>query len=347
MSLLTLPIPGFDKAVISLWFRVPQASMVAAHEAYSQEAFQSDPLNGTLALMVMGERGSDGTAPTYIGLDCANDASTATLIVNFASNQKGTVSGVSFEADTVAILCAAGPVISADVWHHALISVDFSSSMDSHGWGWDEDVSEDINDHFASVAHLYMALDDVNMVGTDLTGDTIFGYDDQNAVVSSDCSSVANSIQSVAPFEPGVPPHPDGPIPSYSGTLTVPDGSMGLPGNTEFVDDIYRVELAEFQMWTGVMLNTGSAANRRAFVDADGLPVAPDGTEDDPRAPAEKLLGKKPDIILHGSSNWIAGLNTGASGVDADGNQIPLGQFEPTGGIEAFTPDPSLHGESG
>jgi hypothetical protein len=45
---------------------------------------------------------------------------------------------------------------------------------------------------------------------------------------------------------------------------------------------------------------------------------------------------------LHGSKDWIAGKNTGSTGVDAKGNVIAAGQFQPVGGIKKYTPDPSL-----
>ena len=108
--------------------------------------------------------------------------------------------------------------------------------------------------------------------------------------------------------------------------------------------------MAEFQLFTGVTLDTSVEENRRAFVDEDGVPVPPEGkppTEDKPdgeKPPAEKLLGKRPDIVLHGSGDWSDGNNTGSLGVDNDGDNIPSGQFEPTGAIPSYTPDPSLHG---
>jgi hypothetical protein len=52
------------------------------------------------------------------------------------------------------------------------------------------------------------------------------------------------------------------------------------------------------------------------------VPVPPVPTLDnsnDPssekHAPAERLLGKKPRILLHGSGDWISGKNTGGAGL--------------------------------
>jgi hypothetical protein len=120
---------------------------------------------------------------------------------------------------------------------------------------------------------------------------------------------------------------------------------LGIPSSAQFVNNVYRVELAEFAMWTGVTLDTGIEANRRAFIDfrrdEAGAPVDNVLQPVDPEK-AATLLGKAPEILLHGSSKWVNGENTGTTGVDSDGNPIPSGQFHPTGGIKQYEPDPSL-----
>jgi hypothetical protein len=92
--------------------------------------------------------------------------------------------------------------------------------------------------------------------------------------------------------------------------------------------------LAELQIFTGVTLDTTLVTARRAFVDADGNPVDPED--------AEEFMGKRPEILLHGSSDWIDGLNTGSIGLDNEDKIVPSGQFTPTGTILEYTPDPSL-----
>ena len=98
--------------------------------------------------------------------------------------------------------------------------------------------------------------------------------------------------------------------------------------------------MAELQIFSGVTLDTSIEANRRAFVgyDEEGSsrlkPVDPKQAED--------LLGKKPDILLHGSTKWQQGKNTGSLGIDTVGEEIPSGQFTPTGEIKKYTPDPSI-----
>jgi hypothetical protein len=57
---------------------------------------------------------------------------------------------------------------------------------------------------------------------------------------------------------------------------------------------------------------------------------------------AAKLMGRKPDILLHRSGNWKQGRNTGTLGVDASGKPIPSGQFGHFGTILKYKPDPSI-----
>lgn len=122
------------------------------------------------------------------------------------------------------------------------------------------------------------------------------------------------------------------------------DGELGLPGPVKYADNVYHVEMAEFAMFTGVTLDTGIESNRRAFVDRDGVPVPPTARKGELLPPAEKLLGKRPEILLHGTGRWINGQNTGSLGIDIAGKKIPSGQFTPTGKIDPYKPDPSLHG---
>jgi hypothetical protein len=53
------------------------------------------------------------------------------------------------------------------------------------------------------------------------------------------------------------------------------------------------------------------------------------------------VLGK-PDILLHGNSNWQKGKNTGSTGVTDQDELILAGQFQPIAGIEKFKPEPAL-----
>jgi hypothetical protein len=125
--------------------------------------------------------------------------------------------------------------------------------------------------------------------------------------------------------------HPIG-IPCSSSEVEMQDGST-----VSLVDYNTGIEMAELQIWCNKTLDTGNIRMRRLFVDKDGKPVAPKKAED--------VLGK-PDILLHGSSNWKQGHNTGTSGysVDADGHKKvnPKGQFDTISDILSFKPEPKI-----
>jgi hypothetical protein len=264
--------------------------------------------------------------------------------------------------------------VTADQWHHLLISIELQT-IQAHGLSDPSESYEGpIANYVDSAARLFVALDDVNYTQYDLSSLWVNGAGD-NDIITEDAERVAGSSpttddQGASLGRPEYSLADPAVISSHS--------QIGLPGTTEAVDNIYPVEMAEFQMWVGITLDTGIEANRRAFIDADGKPVSPlppmidnpnyDPTKpesaDNPKlipdpdgSPAEKLLGKKPEILLHGSGNWISGKNTGPM-IDnpdydptlpesADNPKLipdPDKQFTPTGKIVSYTPDPSLHG---
>jgi hypothetical protein len=154
-------------------------------------------------------------------------------------------------------------------------------------------------------------------------------------------SAEASADISFSPI-PSIPVHTPGPA--------LVNYATDDKGATSSKAPIYTVEMAELQIFTGVTLDTGVEANRRTFIDferdADGNPIRNDDGKRtlkpvNPKQ-AEDLLGKRPDILLHGTTKWQAGKNTGSLGIDADGEEIPSGQFTPTGEIKKYSPDPSI-----
>ena len=229
-----------------------------------------------------------------------------------------------------------------DIWHHVLLSFDVGGLIS-------------IGTPFASSeCRLWYAIDDKDYRGAENlqpyrdTGG-MWGPDnlDPNAILTRTAwrySGYDPAWEATQYYKNHYIGLPSG---TLSGVLVPSDEApIGIPSSTAYMDGIFRCEMAEFQMWTGVTLDTGVISNRRAFVDEDGKPVVPEGTEDDPRSPAGRLLGKEPEILLHGSSDWKVGHNTGTIGIeeDSEGNKvdIPEGQFKPTAKIEAWEPDPSL-----
>lgn len=229
--------------------------------------------------------------------------------------------------------------LEPDKWHHLLLSFDLTGEL-SVGQPYPK-----------SACKMWYAIDDKDYRGAenlqpnrDMEG-SFWGLDDlgPNVIVTKNIYVNSHGSTTSSDFF-GVPvPLPSG---NYTPSPIPTNGQeFGIPGTLTYVEDIFRVEMAEFQMWTGVTLDTGIEKNRRAFVDKNGEPVDPTATEDDP-APAEKLLGKKPEVLLHGSGDWKTGYNTGTLGIkiETDGTITKLsnGQFKPTGGIEQYDPDPSL-----
>jgi hypothetical protein len=234
------------------------------------------------------------------------------------------------------------PALAAGQWHHILISIDMSGGSTSHGLAAGEPAFSGGAANYSSTSLLYIAVDDVSYLAAPNTW-----FAGTNKAVTGDSEAIANTSQATN----AVTNAPEGSIPSYSiSDMSVPLGDLGIPATTKYLDKIHKVEMAEFQMWTGVVIDTGIEANRRPFIDykrdGKGVPIPDkDGKLTlipvDP-AKAAKLIGRKPDVELHKSSNWIKGANTGSTGVGPDGKPISAGQFKPTGVIKKYKPDPSI-----
>jgi hypothetical protein len=274
-----------------------------------------------------------------------------------------------------------GITIDPDTWHHVLVSFDLGHSMTGTGSryvfdqpdctvgsGYPDRIteSEEVVNQIDDPCRMWIALDDFNdfSVGGG-SPDNTNGLG-SNDITTYTCSSASTSIIAGTIHQKvweltgqvrinyndtsyGIPRYgySPGPIPSAGFAL-------GIPCTAQLLDSVYQIEMAEFQMWTGVTLDTGIESNRRVFVDSEGYPVPPVGqppSEQHPAGlppPAEVLLGKRPEVLLHGTGNWKDGKNTGSLGIqfDNEGNPvvIPAGQFDPTGTINSYKPDPSLHG---
>jgi len=232
--------------------------------------------------------------------------------------------------------------VSVDQWHHLLVSFDFSTSVDVVALAnYTGDNPQ--GDAIKTVCKFWYAFDDHNKTGQNNMGDS-WAYHGPNDVVP------VTALQAAYDYVPQSPPISSTGKPLVTGELYDPEyhwtasplpmngGPMGFPASADYVDTIYHCEQGEFQFFAGLALDTGVQKNRRAFVDDKGKPVDP--------ADTEKLLGKRPDILLHTTANWQAGTNTGAIGLLrlTEGAEaiIPSGQFTPKGRIDRYTPDPEL-----
>jgi hypothetical protein len=234
--------------------------------------------------------------------------------------------------------------VAADTWHHLLVSFDFSTSVDVVALAnYTGDNVE--GDAIKSACKLWYAFDDENKDGQDNMGNS-WAFKGPNDVVP------ITAPQAAFEFVPQSPTISSTGKPQITGELydaeyhwaaspiPMQGGPVGLPASAEYVNTIYHCEMAEFQFFAGLVVDTTSG--RRAFVDANGEPVDPEKTQ--------KMLGRRPDILLHGSGNWQTGYNTGSTGVkietDSGGNEtftdLPGGQFTPVAGIEKYKPEPAL-----
>lgn len=244
--------------------------------------------------------------------------------------------------------------ITADEWHHVLLSIDLKDSA-SHGLAQKEEFTGYAG-HIDGGSKVFIALDNVNYGQTEPYNGNWVSGGTNNDVVPGECLAVSGWRQGsdsmaydpTLPFDVHQDLPPVGGVPSYSlSSPSVPSGAgpIGLPATPQFVNNVYQVEMAEFQMWTDVTLDTSVESNRHAFIDykrdSNGKQIA-DTLEPAKTKKAEERLGKKPTVMLHGSNNWSSGSNTGSSGKDSEGKKLSGGQFKRTGKIDTYKPEPGL-----
>lgn len=258
--------------------------------------------------------------------------------------------------------------VAVDKWHHLLVSFDFSNSVDVIPV--ETPAGTTVGDNSAlrsaviqSYCKVWYAFDDENKKGKDNVGRVAIPPESEGGsptvgwVPQNDNGIIPQNAESaVFEYSPGrFAENTTGGTenPEYhwqASPLPMMNGPMGFPASAEYVETVYHCEMAEFQFFAGITLDTGIELNRRAFVDKDGKPV-PATKKKDPEDPAStsgsiELLGKEPEILLHGSGNWKKGKNTGTLGFEINSagvpQLIPAGQFTPTGGIEKYKPEPHL-----
>lgn len=254
-----------------------------------------------------------------------------------------------------------GKDVAPDHWHHVLVSLDLTQACTTTG-GIDGGAGA-----VGSASKMWIAFDDENLVGKKLSYYWPEGGRPNDLLTANAYSMLHDTLSSSANGTTT-------PTADRGGHMQVDDNSgfavarysytakalvghpIGLPSVPEYVDKIWRVEMAELQIFTGVSLNTGETPNRRAFVGKDGKPVSPtqkqekDGDGNITKYSGSiELLRQQPVILLHGSTNWKKGYNTGASAgqVVVAGKKQKPDQLTPVGGIERYTPDPSLRGDQG
>jgi hypothetical protein len=227
--------------------------------------------------------------------------------------------------------------VTTDHWHHLVLSFDFTGSIDVIAT---ESQTPQYDDHvpgssIRSTCKFWYAFDDHNKTGEDL-GDAWDHSRSNGVTTQTSFRADFTYFPTDQPFRTGG--YTNSEYHWTSSPVPMKGGPVGLPASTEYVDTIYHCEMGELQFFGGLVLDTSDKSKRRAFVDESGDPVDPEDTE--------KILGRRPDILLHGTSNWQSGENTGSTGsirmTEGEDQIIPSGQFHPQGRIDPYTPDPSL-----
>lgn len=215
--------------------------------------------------------------------------------------------------------------VTPDVWHHVLVSVDLKDVVAK-------------SEAVLSAAKLQVALDDTNYIEGDLSSNWLAGTE-PNDIVTDGAWRIYRTRDDP---EFGAAHY------SLAGPAVLAGKPMGLPATSEFVENIYHVEMAEFQMWTGITVDTEDVGRRRAFIDYKrdkaGKQISNDLQPVNPKKAAD-MFRKKQTILLHGSSKWIKGKNTGTTGITVVGGkpvEKPDGQFIPAGVIKKYKPEPEL-----
>jgi hypothetical protein len=392
-------IAAHNKAVVSLWFRIPAASIAAAAadttsipfaryipillwgRAKTEIEYDETEVNcltwhsgeefGTPATqdttVVGGSSAGDDLGPCYIAVDCTNPG-TPHLKVHIQTGTTATIaaygyvpgpidawsvgdednpylgtpadgtgeivgagwSGICNGLTDLSYVDAASPacfdltvgdtILTADEWHHVLLAFDISSGVATHQVDFPDTNPASTDAQTTARATCFVAVDDVNYNGTNNMGNYWVDGGGANDIITEMAYNVAwlshseayffNLLKDTATYSLSAP--------------TVAAGKVGIPASSDYTGQVYNVEKAELQIYTGVSLDTSDTGNRRAFVTAEGTPELDYSI-------ADALLGTSPKVRLHGTKNWKAGRNTGTGGA-----------FTSIGLIDPFLPDPDI-----
>lgn len=354
ISITGSDVANFDKAVISLWFRIPQATIDALravvdplyphldeafNDGFCGVRFADPPLFGVIPLVTFGsveqtlpdaEPGSGETvSPSFIGIDFSHE-DTAHLAVNL---QTATIASYN-KAPThpedeyrPAVFYMQGwnetdsqalPV-TGDEWHHILISFDISPSCDmTHLNDWPGGIHDppEQTEVLTFGPTFSWAFDDESKVGNSMRPSG--GFENLGA----DTNHIIPQLQTLGRSDDYLGEGNSDFVTTYSGMEIAQSGNpMGVPASSAFVSSVYNVIMAELQIFTGVTIDCGSEENRRAFITSSGRAASP--------SLAVSLLGKSPEVYFRTHANWSSGDNQGTEG-----------DLDPTGTIAAYSPGP-------
>lgn len=326
-------IANFYKAVMSIWFRIPQEVIDAVTAQEDPETYEIDGFHGFCFYPAMHKMipiftfGSLETTyadsnigaelplgPSFIGIDCSLDP--PVLAVNLQMNNEAVFNKAPDGTLTRPSCFYMGGYggsgnqlsITGDEWHHILICFDLSTACDVT---YPESPPPSVV--YSETAPTFQwALDGVSRNGgTAFKSGSPLGDEDSLLVFHIYPSSLAATPTSGPGDSTG----------AWSSVAIATNGNpIGIPASSDFVSNVYNIETAEIQVFTDVTttLDDNITAFRR---EADGKPADP--------SLAATLLGKSPEIYFHTHTDYITGTNRGTAG-----------NFDKTGTISAFSPPP-------
>lgn len=250
-------------------------------------------------------------------------------------------------SDTATGNSFAGQEVEGDHWHCLILSFDGTNGSQTRGMllslGDPGDPSAQfgqMGSRTSKAARMFMALDDENITRRQMSGLHPTGYRDANAVLTENAYYIGSDIQYQGSTTDDdcvgnmVTTITNGATATYNfngADIPIGDGAFGIPTNKSFASRGRRVEMANFQWFNDVVMDT--AKNRNIFITDKGKPAS--------MKLAEKFFNKTPEIRLRKLSDWQHAKNTGSLVTDPNETGTVVGE------IEKYTPGPSLYGPQG
>jgi hypothetical protein len=335
-------IASFNKAVASIWFRIPQAAIdaaIAQYEAIPVSVGSLTDMNmpGIIPLWAFGEPSAitggaaDFTSRSFIGVACGHITNSDMLdeeplppprmmvYLQYNTGELGIPGGSPDSSDFFQIGGEPGLfaypgsrldgqfiTVTADAWHHILVSFDLSGGCEV---SYDAVGATGIS--FDTPCQFWWAFDDVNYDGEYLWPSNPNVYEEETGGANDIYSQGMFTVSAIST------PHE-----FAAGDLPVSGNPIGFPAVGADSSRVYNIIMTEVQIFTGVSLDTSVEDNRRLFITSLGGPAHP--------ASAADFFDKQPEIYIQTHEDAATGHNSGTAG-----------NFEPTGTITQFTPGPS------
>lgn len=359
MGYLQIPaasLANFKKAIISIWFLAPAATLDAVSGLADNPPGSGDgfpPLYKIIPFITVGSLeetlagasvgGGIPCSPSFVGIDCNLVGTTNygghLLTPRLAVNLQTPVT-CSFNKAPVAPENEIRPEgyymggvgsrgsegvdfqqleVTPDVPHHVLISFDITPTC-SVTWANANRSPPDEAGAISPGPTFSWAFDDVGMVGPSM-GPAGGGPSTPGSTPIADSFIIPQGLLGIAAagdtFTFPIEDSTDFIITVSNSVISSNGNPVGIPASAAFVDNVHDIVIAQVQMFTGIDADATSEDIRRLFVKADGTPENP--------SVAAAALGVAPKILMDRPNDFKIGRNTGT-----------IGNFTPTGTITPY-----------